>query len=158
MSSCKWVCLHSGELPSSCGHIPTLSVYDVYVFCCVSCLCVSVCLSVSVCVSVCLSVSVCVCVSTIHSVFAGNGYTQTKLERQHSCEHCGILLCGCCCVTWTSRVNILWFPQAMHWHASTSACMLQITIVVTAHVHAAVCLVALAMWFMLLASIACVVM
>jgi len=75
------------------------------------CLCVSVGLSVSVCLSVyrmCVCVCVCVCVRTIHSMFAASYYTAFKNWKGNTLrEHCSILLCGCCCVSWTSRHSSL---------------------------------------------------
>ena len=81
---------------------------SVSVSVCVS-LSVCLCRSVGVCLSVCVPcVCVCVCVRTIHSMFAASYYTAFKNWKGNTLrEHCSILLCGCCCVSWTSRHSSL---------------------------------------------------
>ena len=96
--------------PSLSGHTHTLSV-DV----CVS-VSASDCVSLSVwlCVSVCLSVSLCVCPLYTACLLAMDIHKR-NWKCNTLCEYCGILLCGCCCVSWSSR-NISLVPTS---HALT---------------------------------------
>jgi len=130
-----------------------------FVYVCL-CICVCVRVSVSVCLSVCLCVfvSVCGCVCPLYTACLLAIYHTIVLHTQNwkgntLCESCSILLCDCCCVSWTSRHSSLvptshaLAQQLINLHAARS----KPSSVATAHVPA-VCLFACATRSMLFAS------
>ena len=93
------------------------------------CLCVSVGLSVSVCLSVyrmCVCVCVCVCVCALYTVCL---LQATILHlKTGKATHCVSTAASCCVVAAVCPGPagiVAWFPQAMHWHNSTSTRTLQ---------------------------------
>ncbi len=127
---------------------------SVFVCLCLSisvCVCVSVCVLVSVClsvsVSVCVSLSVCLCrsvgvclsvcvpcVCVCVCVCVCALYTACLLQatilhlKTGKATHCVSTAASCCVVAAVCPGPadiVAWFPQAMHWHNSTSTRTLQ---------------------------------